>query len=79
MMGPLRRLAVFLYDFVVGDDPRIALAVVAALGLTAVVTGAGVSAWWVLPLAVVAVLGFVVCIVGAIIGQVGRGMQGRVM
>jgi hypothetical protein len=57
-MGPLRRLAVFFYDFVVGEDPRIAVAVAVALGLTAVVAGAGVSAWWVMPLAVVAVLGF---------------------
>ena len=57
-MGPLRRLAVFFYDFVIGDDPRIAVAVVVALGLTAVAAGAGVSAWWVMPLAVVAVLGF---------------------
>jgi hypothetical protein len=56
-MGPVRSLAAFLYDFVVGDDPRIAVAVALALGLTAVVGGAGLSAWWVLPVAVVAVLG----------------------
>jgi hypothetical protein len=57
-MGPLRRLAVFFYDFVVGDDPGIAVTVVVALGLTAVVAGGGLSAWWVLPVAVMAVLGF---------------------
>ena len=34
----------FVWDFVVGDDWRIAVGVVIALGLTAVVAGAGVSA-----------------------------------
>ena len=57
-MRRLRPLARFLYDFVVGDDFRIAVAVVVALGLTAAAAGAGVSAWWVLPAAVIAVLGF---------------------
>ena len=57
-MSALRRFAMFLYDFVVGDDPRIAVAVAIALGLTALIAGAGVPAWWVLPVAVVAILGF---------------------
>jgi hypothetical protein len=57
-MGPLRRLAGFLYDFVVGDDPRIAAAVALALGLTGLIAGVGVPAWWVLPVVVVAVLSF---------------------
>jgi len=57
-MALLRRLAVFLYEFLVGDDPRIAVGVVLALAVTALVAGAGVPAWWVLPAAVVAVLGF---------------------
>jgi hypothetical protein len=47
----------FLWDFVVGDDWRIALGVVIALGVTALVTDTSVSAWWILPLAVAAVLG----------------------
>jgi hypothetical protein len=46
----------FVWDFVVGDDWRIAVGVVIALGLTAVVAGAGVSAWWILPVAVAGVL-----------------------
>ena len=57
MMRRLRALARFLYDFVIGDDPSIAGVVVFALGLTAALAGAGVSAWWVLPIAVVTVLG----------------------
>jgi hypothetical protein len=55
-MTRLRGLGAFLYDFVVGDDPLIAAAVVVALGATAALDGAGVPAWWLLPLAVVAVL-----------------------
>jgi hypothetical protein len=54
----LRALGAFLYDFVIGDDPLIAAAVVVALGLTAVFASAGISAWWMLPAAVVVVLSF---------------------
>jgi hypothetical protein len=42
----------FLWDFVVGDDWRIAAGVVVALGLTALVANTSVSAWWILPAAV---------------------------
>jgi hypothetical protein len=53
-----RTIPAFLYDFVIGDDPLIAAVVVVTLGLTAAIAEAGVSAWWVLPAAVVAVLSF---------------------
>lgn len=46
----------FMWDFVVGDDWRIAVGVVIALGITGLVAGTAVSAWWVLPLAVAGVL-----------------------
>ena len=46
----------FWYDFVVGDDWRLAAGVVVALGLTALLTSSGVPAWWVMPVAVVAIL-----------------------
>ncbi|HET9075111.1 MAG TPA: hypothetical protein VFN48_11060 [Solirubrobacteraceae bacterium] len=52
-MTRLRALAQFLWDFVVGDDWRIALAVAVALGITALIGHAG---WFVLPLVVAAVL-----------------------
>ncbi len=58
MTNRLRAFGAFPYDFVIGDDPLIALAVVVALGLTAAFAGAGISAWWVLPAAVVIVLSF---------------------
>ncbi len=45
-----------LWDFVVGDDWRTALGVVFALGLTALVAETGVSAWWIMPPAVLLLL-----------------------
>lgn len=47
----------WLYGFIVGDDPLVAVAVVAALTLTAVLAGVTGAAWVVLPVVVVAVLG----------------------
>ena len=55
-MDRLRVLGLFLYRFVIGDDPLIAAVVVVTLGITAALAGAGVSAWWLLPVAVVTVL-----------------------
>jgi hypothetical protein len=46
----------FWYAFVVGDDWRVALGLAAALGLSALLEQAGVTAWWLLPLAVVVLL-----------------------
>lgn len=56
-MRRVRAFGRFLYDFVVGDDPLIAVIVVAALGATAALEGAGVSAWWLLPAAAIGALG----------------------
>ena len=56
-MSRLRAFLTFLYDFVVGDDPLIAVVVVLALAATAVIAGAGAAAWWLLPCAVAAALG----------------------
>lgn len=55
-MTHLRAFAAFLYDFVIGDDPLIALAIAAALGITALVAAADLAAWWILPPAVMAAL-----------------------
>ncbi len=54
-MNRLAALARFLWDFVIGDDWRIALAVLIAIGVTALIGHAG---WFVLPLAVAAVLSY---------------------
>ncbi|HEY1591756.1 MAG TPA: hypothetical protein VGF81_08180 [Solirubrobacteraceae bacterium] len=46
----------FMWDFVVGDDWRIAVGVVVALGITGLVAGASIPAWWIVPVAVIALL-----------------------
>jgi hypothetical protein len=56
-MSWLGGLSRFLWEFVVGDDWRIALGVVISLGATAALAGAGVTAWWLLPVAVLGLLG----------------------
>ena len=50
------RAALAVWDFVVGDDWRVALGVVVAIAVTALVADSTVAAWWVLPVAVVALL-----------------------
>jgi hypothetical protein len=57
-MTHARSIMAFLIDFVVGDDPLIALSVAGALGITAVIAAIGLAAWWILPAAVVAALAF---------------------
>jgi hypothetical protein len=52
----LRTFLAFLYDFVVGDDWRIAAGVVAGLALTYAVGRAGVPSWWLLPVLVAVLL-----------------------
>jgi hypothetical protein len=47
----VRAIALFVWDFVVGDDWRIAVGVAVALAVTA-----AVEWWWLLPLAVAALL-----------------------
>ena len=55
-VNAVRRFALGVWDFVVGDDWITAVGVVAALGATALVAGAGATAWWVMPVAVLALL-----------------------
>ena len=52
----LRAFGGFWWDFIVGDDWRVAVGVVAALAITAGLAGAGVPAWWFLPVAVLVLL-----------------------
>lgn len=55
-MTRLAAIARFIWEFVVGDDWRVALGVVTAISLTALVATSTVAAWWVLPVGVVALL-----------------------
>jgi len=52
----MKRFGAFWWNFVVGDDWRVALGIVVALGLTWVIADAGGNPWWLLPVAVVLVL-----------------------
>jgi hypothetical protein len=45
----------FWYDFIVGDDWRVAVGIGLAIGLTALLAHDDISAWWVMPVAVVLV------------------------
>jgi hypothetical protein len=55
-MRRIRAFGRFWWNFVVGDDPLAAAAVVVAIGATAALVAAGVNAWWLMPVAVAAVL-----------------------
>jgi hypothetical protein len=55
-MTQIRNAALAVWDFVVGDDWRTAAGVVLALGVTALIAGADVAAWWLTPAAVLVLL-----------------------
>ena len=55
-MSYLRAFGRFWWDFIVGDDWRVAAGLVVALGLTALLVNQSIAAWWLLPLAVIALL-----------------------
>jgi hypothetical protein len=56
-MRRLRSVGAFALDFVIGDDWRPAVLVVAGLALTAILTRVvGLNAWWALPVFVFAAL-----------------------
>ena len=52
----MKPFAKFWWDFLVGDDWRVAAGIVVAFGLTALLAAASIPAWWVLPLGVATVL-----------------------
>jgi hypothetical protein len=56
MLKWVRGLGAFCYDFVVGDDWRIAIGVAGALALTYGAATLSIPAWWVLPVVVAVVL-----------------------
>jgi hypothetical protein len=57
VIARLRAFGAFWYDFVVGDDWRVAIGVVVALGLTYLLSVAtSVPVWWVLPVSVLVLL-----------------------
>ena len=57
-MTRVRAFLGFWYDFVVGDDWRVAAGVVAALAITYGLARTSIPAWWLVPAAVAALLPF---------------------
>jgi hypothetical protein len=55
-MSRVRAFARFCWDFVVGDDWRVAAGLAAGLGLTWLLEHRAVSAWWLLPVTIAVVL-----------------------
>jgi hypothetical protein len=55
-MKYLRSFGRFWWNFIVGDDWRVAAGVAIALALAAFLTHEGVNAWWLLPPAIAVVL-----------------------
>jgi hypothetical protein len=54
----VRRFAAFWWNFLVGDDWRVAAGILVAFGLTAALAATSVPSWWLLPVAVATVLWF---------------------
>jgi hypothetical protein len=55
-MSHLRAFGRFWWNFVVGDDTRLAAGVAASLAITWLLTREGINAWWLLPVAVAVLL-----------------------
>jgi hypothetical protein len=55
-MSRLKAFGRFWWDFVIGDDWLVAVLVVVAIGATAVLAAADVTAWWLMPAAAVGIL-----------------------
>jgi hypothetical protein len=65
-MNAIKRVALAVWDFVVGDDWITAAGVAVAIAITAVIASAGAAAWWVMPVAVLVLL----------VQSVGRALRG---
>ncbi len=52
----LKQFASFWYDFIVGDDWRIAVGVVGAVTIVYLAAHRGFNGWWILPFAVAILL-----------------------
>jgi hypothetical protein len=55
-MSYLRSFGRFWWNFIVGDDWRVAAGVAFALGVTSLFARGGIDAWWLLPPAVALLL-----------------------
>jgi hypothetical protein len=67
----MRGAALGIWEFVVGDDWRVALGIVVMLGATAAVAALGLPAWWLSPIATIAILYLSVRRAGAVPQRLG--------
>ena len=58
MIGRIKAFGAFWYDFVVGDDWRVAVVVIVALAATWGLARTSFPAWWLVPVAVALVVPF---------------------
>ena len=56
VISKLRAFGAFAYDFVIGDDWRVAIVVVIALAATFGLSKTSIAAWWLMPVAVALIL-----------------------
>jgi Predicted membrane protein len=56
--GRMASFGVFWYDFIVGDDWRVTIGIVAAFALTFALAASGSASWWIVPAAVLILLPF---------------------
>ena len=55
-MRHARPLAAFCWDFIAGEDWRLAAGIAIAISSTALLVHEGLSAWWLMPIAVALLL-----------------------
>jgi hypothetical protein len=53
-MRYLKQFGLFCWDFVVGDDWRLAGSAIASVGITLLLAHHGMNVWWMLPILIVA-------------------------
>lgn len=57
VLRAVRAVGLFLYGFVVGDDPVVAVVMIGSLVVSAALVARGVNPWWVVPPVAVAMTG----------------------
>jgi hypothetical protein len=57
-MSKLKTFGRFWADFLIGDDPRIAVGVAVSLVVSALLVATALPAWWFMPAAAVALLAY---------------------
>jgi hypothetical protein len=69
-MRYLKQFGLFCWDFVVGDDWRLAGSAIASVGLSFLLAHVGMNVWWMLPILTVAAMALSV-------GKVARSARTR--